>query len=78
MSHLSASGPLGMVFEHLWDYFHLEDLANGFFQLFQICFHIAQGHIPPQIARVFGTAHFLAMAEPLGGIHPIIAGKTLY
>jgi hypothetical protein len=30
MLHLSASGPYGMVYEHLWDYFHLEDLMSGF------------------------------------------------
>jgi hypothetical protein len=41
MPHLSASGPFKMVFEHLQDYFHLKDLANGFPQLFQLCFHIA-------------------------------------
>jgi hypothetical protein len=63
MSHLSASGPFGIVFEHLHDYFHLKDLASGFFQLFQLCFHITQGHIPPQIARVLGTAHLLTMTS---------------
>ncbi len=30
MSHLSTSGPSGMVFEHLRDCCHLENLANGF------------------------------------------------
>jgi hypothetical protein len=40
MLHLSTSGPFGMVFEHLWDYFHLEDSASGFFKLFQLCYHI--------------------------------------
>jgi len=34
MPHLSASGSSGMVFEHLRDCFHLEDLASGFPQLF--------------------------------------------
>jgi hypothetical protein len=47
MPHLSASGLSRMVFEHLWDYFHLEDLVSGFPRLFQLCFHIAQGQIPP-------------------------------
>jgi hypothetical protein len=31
MLHLSISGPSMMVFEHLWDYFHLENSTNGFF-----------------------------------------------
>jgi hypothetical protein len=67
-----------MTFEHLRDYFHPKYLASGFPQLFQLCFYIAQGHIPPQIACVFGVAHLLAMNKPLSGIHPIIMGKTLY
>ncbi len=41
MPHLSTSGVSMMVFEHLWDYFHLEDLGSGFHKLFQLCFHIA-------------------------------------
>jgi hypothetical protein len=57
MSHLLANGFTGMAFEHFQDYFHLEDLVSGFPQLFQLCFHITQGHIPPQIARVLGVAH---------------------
>jgi hypothetical protein len=64
-----------MVFEHLWDYFHLEDLMNGLPQLFQLCFHIAQGHIPPQIARILGVARLLAMTKPLGGVRPIVMGE---
>jgi hypothetical protein len=38
MPHLSTSGHVGMVFELFWDCFHLENLVNGFFQLFQLCF----------------------------------------
>jgi hypothetical protein len=30
MPHLSASCPSKMVFEHLQDYFHLQDSTNGF------------------------------------------------
>jgi hypothetical protein len=30
MPHLSANGFSGMVFEHFWDYFHLEDSRSGF------------------------------------------------
>ncbi len=49
-----------------------------FLWLFQLCYHIVQGHIPPQIARVFGITHILAMIKPSGGVHPIIMGITLY
>jgi hypothetical protein len=31
MPHLSTSGPFGMVFEHLRDYFHFEDSTSGLF-----------------------------------------------
>jgi hypothetical protein len=78
MPHLSTSGPSRMVFEHLWDYFHPEDSARGFPQLFQLCFHIAQGHNPPQIARVLGATYLLAMTKILVGIRPIVMAKTLY
>jgi hypothetical protein len=30
MPHLSTSGPYGMVFEHLQNYFHPKDSTNGF------------------------------------------------
>jgi hypothetical protein len=67
-----------MVFEHLWDCFHLEDSTNGFFQLFQLCFHIAKGHIPLRITRVFGIARLLTMTKLLGGDCPIAVGEALY
>jgi hypothetical protein len=78
MLHLLTSGPFGMVFKHLRDCFHSKDSTNGFLQLFQLCFHITQGHIPPQIAHVLGTTRLLAMTKALGGVCPIIVGETLY
>jgi hypothetical protein len=78
MSHLSTSGPSRIIFERLWDYFHLEDLASGFPLLFQLCYHIAQDHIPCQITHVLGTTYLLAMTKPLGGVRPITMGETLY
>ncbi len=78
MPHLSISGHSRMVFEHLLKCFHPKDSAYGFFQLFQLCSHIAQGHIPPQIAHVLGVAHMLTMTKPLGEVHPIVMGESLY
>jgi len=78
MPHLLKSGKSGMVFEHFQNYFHPEDLMNGFLQLFQLCFHIAQSHIPPQIACVFRVARLLSMTKPFGGVHPITMAETLY
>jgi hypothetical protein len=78
MSHLLVNGPSRMVFEHLRDYFHLEDSVSGFLQLFQLCFHIAHVHIPPQIACVLGATYFLAMTKPSNEVYPIIMGETFY
>ncbi len=41
------------------------------FILHKVTFH-------PKLHMSFGMAHFLAMIEPLGGIHPIAVGETLY
>jgi hypothetical protein len=78
MSHLSSNGPSRMVFEHFWDCYHPKDSTTGFPLLFQPCSHIAQGHIPPQIACVFWTAYLLAVTKLSGGIHLIVVGETLY
>jgi hypothetical protein len=68
MLHLYASDPFVMVFEHLKGCFHLEDFASGFPQLFQLCSHITQGHIPHQIAHILGVACLLTMTKPLSGV----------
>jgi hypothetical protein len=77
MPHLLANGHFGMVFEHLQDFFHPKDSASGFFQLFQLCFHIAQCHISPQIACVLGVACLVAMTKLSSGVHTITVGETL-
>ncbi len=46
--------------------------------MFQLCSHIAQGDIPPQIAHVFRGVHFLAITKLLGGVCPNVMGKSLY
>ncbi len=48
------------------------------FSCFNFIFHIAEGHILPQIAHVLEMARLLAMTKPLGGIHPIAVGEPLY
>ncbi len=78
ISHLSISGPFGMVFKHLSNCFHPKDSKHGFRWLFQLCFHITQGHIPRWIAHVLGAAHLLAMTKLSSRISPIVMGKMLY
>jgi len=63
MPNISASGLFGMGFEHLRDCFRLKDIVNGFPQLFQLCFHIAQGHIPCWITHILGAAHLLTWSS---------------
>ncbi len=46
--------------------------------MFQLCFHIAEGHIPLRVACVFRMAHLLTMTKLSSGVHPIIVGETLY
>ncbi len=52
MPNLFASGPFGMVIKHL------ENSINGFPQFFQLCFHIAQGHIPFHIKLHISLGQF--------------------
>jgi hypothetical protein len=77
MPHLSTSGHFGMVFEHLQNCFHLYDSTNGFLRLFQLCFHIAQGHILRQITHVVVVPCLLAMIKPLDEVCPIVVGNVV-
>jgi hypothetical protein len=77
MLHLLANGYYGMVFEHLQDYFHLEDLANDYLNCFNFILisHRVTFHFE---LHVFRVAHLLAMTKPLNRVCPIIVGETLY
>jgi hypothetical protein len=44
-------------------------------QLFQLCFHITQGHIPCQNTHVLKVVHLLTMTKPSCGVCPIAMGK---
>jgi hypothetical protein len=78
MLQLFVNGLFGMVFGHLWDFFHPKDFANGFSQLFQLYFHITQGHISCWITHVFGVARIIAMTKLVNGVCPIVLGETLH
>ncbi len=69
---------LGWFLNTFGSIFTLRIQRVGFLQLFQVCFHITQGHIPPQIARILGAAHHLTMIKSLGGIRPIAMGEAIY
>jgi hypothetical protein len=77
-TQLSASGPLGMVFEHLWDLFDPKDSTSGFSQLILVCFYVDVRHILGSIAKALSAMRLLTLAKPFGGIQPIVVGKVLY
>jgi hypothetical protein len=37
--------------------------------MFQLCYYVAQGHIPYRIVHVFVTTHLLAMTKPFGSVY---------
>jgi hypothetical protein len=78
MSRLSTSSPFGMVFEHLQNSFHSKGFTSGFPQLFQLYFHIVQGHIPHRITHILGMTYLLVMTKPSCGVCPIALGEALY
>jgi len=53
--HLSSNSPLNMVYELLQYCFVPNDFASGFDICFEICRHIACGHVPPSISHMFVT-----------------------
>ncbi|KAL2630334.1 hypothetical protein R1flu_015020 [Riccia fluitans] len=67
-----------MVFELLRDCFIPEDFASGFDLLFQLCTHVAQGHLSLAAARLLGPSRLLAIEKDSGGVRPIVVGEALY
>jgi hypothetical protein len=64
----------GMVFEHLWDAFHLEHSVTNFIQLHQLSSHVAMGHFPGSIVCILDAIRIWALAKPSGGIKAIVMG----
>jgi hypothetical protein len=67
-THLSTRGLSSMVFEHLWDLFDPEDLANIFSQVFMVYFYVVARHILDNIAKAFSVTKLLALAKSFGDI----------
>ncbi len=58
--HLSFGSLLDMVYE-FWDYLVFNDYACGFDFIFEICGHIAYGHVPPLISCLFVASWLLIL-----------------
>jgi hypothetical protein len=69
------SGLSGMVFEHLRDYFHLEDLMVDFFSCFNFLSYRSRSQSISNYTCVFGTACLLTISKPSSGVCPIAMGK---
>jgi len=78
MSHFLVEGPSWMFFEHFQDSFDPEDLANGFFQLFQMSLYVITCHIPKYIAQAFDATWTLTLDKPSKIIQPIVMGEVFY
>jgi hypothetical protein len=73
--HLSLGGLYGMVYEHLSNYFILENPSLGFSELFQATVVVAHGDILKSMALMLGVNKLLAMARDSKGLHLIAIGK---
>jgi hypothetical protein len=64
-----------MVYEHLSNYFILENPSLGFSELFQATVVVAHGDILKSMALMLGVNKLLAMARDSKGLHLIAIGK---
>jgi hypothetical protein len=75
--HLSFDSPLNMVYELLQYCFVLDDFASGLDFCFEICRHIACGHVPPSVSQMFVTTLLLVLGKQVEGVRPIMIGKVI-
>jgi hypothetical protein len=74
-----VNGLLGMIFEHSPKKKHLKYSLSGFSHLFQLCFHIAQGHIPNYIVHLIDIACHLTIVKLFdGGVLPYLIWGMFY
>jgi len=55
-------GLLGMVYE-FWNCFVLDEFVSGFDFFFEICGHIAHGHVPPILSCLFIASRLLVLEK---------------
>jgi len=77
MPHLSTSGPFGW-FLNVFRIIFIKRFNEWILLIISSLSHIAQGHIPAQIACDFKVVCLLNMTKPSSGICPIVMGETLY
>jgi hypothetical protein len=67
-----------MVYEHLLGHFILEHPSSRFLKLFQAIAIVVHGDIFRSVALVLGANILLAMANDIGGFHPIAIGEVFF
>ncbi len=61
--HLSSSDPSNMVYKLLWDCFVPYDFVSDFNFFFEVCGHIARGHVPPLTSHFLFTSRLLMLEK---------------
>jgi hypothetical protein len=64
-----------MVYEHLSNYFILEDPSLRFLELFQATIVVARDDILRSMALMLGVGKLLAMAKDSKNLHPFTIGN---
>jgi hypothetical protein len=72
----SSDGLSSMVYELLWDCFVPNDFANGFELFFEVCEHIAWGHVPASILCLYSTFQLLTLEKQSKSTCPIIINEV--
>jgi len=73
--HLSLNGLSKMVYDHLSEFFILEDPPQ-IFGIIQAIIVVAHNDIPRLMGLVLGFSRLLVMAKDIGGFHPIVISKV--
>jgi hypothetical protein len=75
---LSFGGPSSMVYKLLGDCYVPDNFANGFDLFFEICRHIACGHVLPSLSHLLVALRLLVLDKQVRGIQPIMIGEVIY
>jgi len=66
------------MYEFLWDCLVLDNFTSGFNLYFEVCEHIAQGHVPLSISHLLFAFWFLSLEKYIRSIRFIVIGGVTY
>jgi hypothetical protein len=78
LPYFFSYGPLGMMYEFLWDCLVLDNSTNGFNFYFEICGHISQGHVSPSISHLLSAFWFISLEKQFQSICFIVINEVTY